>query len=227
MRAGFFRKLWIMGVSLYATLKISLAVLYRTYLRGEDPRSYADRLFRWWALKLLQTVRLNYTVHNPHGVCLKPNTPYIVMSNHRSHYDIPLIVMAIPGSIRMLTKKELFKVPIWGPALRVAEFVSIDRHNLEQAKKDLKRARESMESGIVLWIAPEGTRSRTGRLGAFKKGGFIMAIEAGATILPVGIRGSEKILPLRLGTSIPDRVSPFISGLRSRLLGTTLKEKTS
>ena len=195
MRAGFFRKLWIMGVSLYATLKISLAVLYRTYLRGGYPRSYADGLFRWWALKLLQTVRLNYTVHNPHGVCLQPNTPYIVMSNHRSHYDIPLIVMAIPGSVRMLTKKELFKVPIWGPALRVAEFVSIDRRNLEQAKKDLERARESMESGIVLWIAPEGTRSRTGTLGAFKKGGFIMAIEAGATIIPVGIRGSEKILP--------------------------------
>ena len=68
---------------------------------------------------------------------------------------------------------------------------------IEQAKKDLKAAGEKMEDGIVLWIAPEGTRSRTGRLGSFKKGGFILAIETGAQIIPVGIRGSEKVLPAK------------------------------
>jgi 1-acyl-sn-glycerol-3-phosphate acyltransferase len=104
------------------------------------------------------------------------------------------MMLCLPGSIRMLTKKDFFDVPIWGRGLRAGEFISIDRSDLEQAKKDLAVARTMMESGIVLWIAPEGTRSRTGRLGPFKKGGFIMAIESGATIIPVGIRGSEKVL---------------------------------
>jgi len=117
------------------------------------------------------------------------------MGNHRSHYDIPLSVLAIPGSVRMLTKKELFKVPLWGKGMTAGEFISIDRHDFEQAKRDLAAARAKMEDGIVLWIAPEGTRSRSGRMGHFKKGGFVMAIESGATIIPMGIRGSEKVLP--------------------------------
>jgi 1-acyl-sn-glycerol-3-phosphate acyltransferase len=116
------------------------------------------------------------------------------MSNHRSHYDITLTILSLPASIRMLTKKELFKIPLWGRGMAAGEFISIDRNNIEQAKQDLKKAREKMEDGIVLWIAPEGTRSRTGRMGPFKKGGFILAIEAGAQIIPVGIRGSEKVL---------------------------------
>jgi 1-acyl-sn-glycerol-3-phosphate acyltransferase len=94
----------------------------------------------------------------------------------------------------MLTKKELFKIPLWGRGMAAGEFICIDRKNIEQAKQDLKKAREKMEDGIVLWISPEGTRSRTGRMGPFKKGGFILAIEAGAQIIPVGIRGSEKVL---------------------------------
>ena len=61
----------------------------------------------------------------------------------------------------------------------------------------MKKAREKMEDGIVLWISPEGTRSRTGRMGTFKKGGFILAIDAGAQLIPVGIRGSEKVLPAK------------------------------
>lgn len=198
LKASFWRKGWIMAASGYATLRISLLALFAGYIRrtkGMAFRRYCDGLFRWWASKVLNLVRVRYTINDPYAVRIEPNKRYIVMSNHRSHYDIPLIAMSFPYSIRMLTKKELFKVPVWGPAMRVSEFVAIDRKNLEQAKKDLVQARAAMESGIVLWIAPEGTRSRTGRLGPFKKGGFITAIESGATIIPVGIQGSEKILP--------------------------------
>jgi len=103
--------------------------------------------------------------------------------------------MAIPGSIRMLTKKELFSIPILRSALINGSFVSIDRKNSQQSRKDLKRAREVLESGIMLWIAPEGTRSRDGKLHRFKKGGFHLAIETGATIVPIGIRGINDVLP--------------------------------
>ena len=84
-----------------------------------------------------------------------------------------------------------------GKGMSAAEFPFIDRKNRNQSLKDLQHVRKLMESGIVIWIFPEGTRSRDGKLAAFKKGAFITAIEAKATIIPVGIRGACNILPAR------------------------------
>jgi 1-acyl-sn-glycerol-3-phosphate acyltransferase len=162
--------------------------------KGVYPRKDGDGLLNWWSNGLVNAVRIQKTVFDPFGIRIEPGKRYIIMSNHRSHYDIPLTILSLPASIRMLTKKELFKIPLWGRGMAAGEFISIDRNNIKQAKQDLKKAREKMEDGIVLWIAPEGTRSRTGRMGTFKKGGFILAIEAGAQIIPVGIQGSEKVL---------------------------------
>lgn len=193
MKASFIQKTGIIIKSIYVTLKISLLGIYLRYSNIYE-RDYADKVLRWWSQRLLDIVSATYEVLNPHQVSLIPGRPYIVMSNHRSHYDIPLIFVSLPGSIRMLTKKELFKVPIWGRGLKAAEFLSVDRRNREQAIKDMNIARDKMESGIVVWIAPEGTRSRTGCLGEFKKGGFITAIQTGATIIPVGIKDTDRIL---------------------------------
>lgn len=193
MKASFFRKIWIMAQGIAVTLGISVLGLYMRFTRTYE-RGFADRVLRWWSGFLLKNVRAGVHIENPHQVTVSPGTPYIIMSNHRSHYDIPLIFVSLPGSIRMLTKKELFKVPVWGKGLKAAEFLSIDRHDHAQAIRDLDYAREQMKDGIVLWVAPEGTRSRDGRLGEFKKGGFMVAIQTGARIIPVGISGSEKIL---------------------------------
>lgn len=84
-----------------------------------------------------------------------------------------------------------------GKAMQAAEFPFIDRKNRYQAIKDLAFAKKLMESGIVLWVAPEGTRSKDGKLAHFKKGAFITAIESNATIIPIGIRGANNILPAR------------------------------
>jgi 1-acyl-sn-glycerol-3-phosphate acyltransferase len=194
MRANLFRKLWILIITGYATLRITVIVLYRVNLRGGYPRDFGDRCLKWWAGALVGSVRIRCVVHDPQRLEIEPGKRYIIMSNHRSHYDIPLMILCLPGSIRMLTKKEFFRVPLWGRGLKAGEFMAIDRSDLEQAKKDLSAAREKMESGVVLWISPEGTRSRDGWLGPFKKGGFIMAIESGAMIIPVGIQGTEKVL---------------------------------
>jgi 1-acyl-sn-glycerol-3-phosphate acyltransferase len=194
MKASLPRKIFIMLVSLYVTLRITVIVLYWVSFKGGYPRKDGDRLLNWWSNGLVNAVRIKKTVFDPFSIRIEPGKRYIIMSNHRSHYDIPLTILSLPASIRMLTKKELFRIPLWGRGMAAGEFISIDRNNIEQAKHDLKKAREKMEDGIVLWIAPEGTRSKTGRMGTFKKGGFILAIEAGAQIIPVGIRGSEKVL---------------------------------
>ncbi len=194
MRASLLQKLKIIIVSLYATLRITFIALYCVYFKGGYKRGLGDEWLRWWAYKLLEALKITYTVSDPYRIAIDPGKSYIIMSNHRSLYDIPLIMLSLPGSIRMLTKKKLFKVPIWDRGLQAGEFISIDRFDLEQAKKDLQNARRKMESGVVLRIAPEGTRSRTGRPGSFKKGGSILAIESGANIILVGIKGSEAVL---------------------------------
>ena len=117
------------------------------------------------------------------------------MCNHASLFDIPLSVMALNTSVRMLAKKELIQVPIWGKAMQISDFVSIDRKSSKRALKDLKYAERVLEKGIVLWISPEGTRSKNGQLRPFKRGGFKLAMDIGATIIPMGIRGSHDVMP--------------------------------
>lgn len=194
MKANNLQRFMIIFKTLALTLWISLEVIYKVHRRSET-RQACDRRLRWWSTRLLNNLRLSYAVHNPRQVHFQPGKPYIIMSNHSSLCDIPLIFATMPGSIRMLTKKELFDVPIWGLGMKRAEFLSIDRNNRRQAIQDLKEAQKKMESGIILWVAPEGTRSTTGKLGPFKKGGFVLAVRTGATIIPVGIRGAFNVLP--------------------------------
>lgn len=178
------------------TLWISIIVIYRVH-RGIYSRRHCDGLLRWWSVRLLRYVRATCRTFNLDEGCFAGGKPCIIMSNHSSVYDIPVMFVTLPGSIRMLTKKDLFSVPIWGKGLEVGEFISIDRNDRRQAIKDLAEARKKMETGITLWVAPEGTRSRTGELGPFKKGGFMLALRSGATIIPVGIRGAGEVLPAR------------------------------
>lgn len=194
-KAGYFSTLLIMLRSIWVTFRYSATVLIKSTI-SKCTREDVDILERAWAARILNIVKLRYEIKNPHGFVFQPGHHYIIMSNHQSHYDIPLILDAFcEGSIRMIAKKELFKIPIWGIAMKKAEFISIDRDNRNQAYQDLEIAKEMMRSGIVVWIAPEGTRTRNGELQPFKNGGFFLALQTGATIVPVGIKGTAKILP--------------------------------
>jgi 1-acyl-sn-glycerol-3-phosphate acyltransferase len=216
--AGLLENGSILSRSIYATLRISVPTIYEVY-RGTYRRSDGDARLRWWSRRLLELVELDSRIIDAERFMPAAGKPTILMSNHQSLYDIPLILATLPGSIRMLTKKELFRVPIWGRGMKAGEFVSIDRKDHRQALRDLGEARRKMEDGILLWIAPEGTRSRDGRLGDFKKGGFMLAIETGARIFPIGIRGTRDILPahglrLRLGCSAELRIGHAIDAAR-------------
>lgn len=189
------RKILVVRTGL-STLYSSLCAIFGSLQR--DPlkrRAYIDALVRRWSARLLSHVGLSHSVVGAEHVHLEPGKSYIVMCNHASHYDIPVSFMALPGSMRMLAKKELFKIPLFGTAMTRAEFIQVDRDDPEQARRDLQSARQKLESGIILWIAPEGTRSKTGKLLPLKKGGFHLAITMGATIIPVGIRGIAEVLP--------------------------------
>lgn len=193
MKASKLKSFWIILQSIWIVFTTSLIILLTP--KNRKARKKIDYLARNMSTKLLHVIRLAYTIFDPYHLQLDPNRCYIVMCNHTSHYDIPLSFITIHGSLRMIAKKELFRVPIWGTAMKKAEFLSLDRNDKEEAKRVLADAKKKMESGIIIWIAPEGTRSKTGKLQPFKKGGFMLAYQMNAMIIPLGIRGAFKLLP--------------------------------
>ena len=120
---------------------------------------------------------------------------FVVMSNHQSHYDVPVLYYVLGGRMRMVAKTELFALPLFGRAMRDAGMIEVDRGNRQSAFASLATARKQLEGGTHIWIAPEGTRSTTGELLPFKKGGFILALDMEAPILPITIKGTRDVLP--------------------------------
>jgi 1-acyl-sn-glycerol-3-phosphate acyltransferase len=120
---------------------------------------------------------------------------YVVMSNHQSHYDIPVLYYVLGGRMRMVAKTELFKLPVFGRAIRDAGMIEVDRGNRQRAIASLAVAKKQLAEGTHIWIAPEGTRSESGELLPFKKGGFVLALDMEAPILPITIKGTRDVLP--------------------------------
>jgi len=130
------------------------------------------------------------------GDKVRDDRAYVYMSNHQSHLDIPVLYWALPRrTLRMVAKKELFRVPVFGGAMRAVGVVELDRGNRDRAIASLGAATAAIADGVSMWIAPEGTRSRTGQVGPLKKGGFHLAVDAGAAIVPVAISGTRAALP--------------------------------
>jgi len=103
----------------------------------------------------------------------------------------------VPRRTSVLVKKELFRIPILGKAMKMASLVPVDRSNREAAVASIHRAAEVVRSGINMMIFPEGTRSFDGRMLPFKKGPFYLAIESGAAIVPITILGTREMMPKR------------------------------
>jgi 1-acyl-sn-glycerol-3-phosphate acyltransferase len=126
---------------------------------------------------------------------LDPKQTYIFMSNHVSNIDPPVLIPWLPKRTSVLVKKELFRIPVLGTAMRVAHLVPVDRHNRDAAVQSVRDAAEVIRHGLDMTVFPEGTRSPDGRLLPFKKGPFYLAIESGCPVVPVTILGTYEILP--------------------------------
>jgi 1-acyl-sn-glycerol-3-phosphate acyltransferase len=188
------KSLLISLANIYETVAISVPTVFDA-LRGRITKELCDYRLQRWGHNIVEHARLKLDVVGRDH--MKPGETYLVMSNHQSHYDIPVLFEVIGPNIRMITKEELFRVPLFGNALRAGGFISIDRTNRHAAIRSLERARDLLASGTHVWIAPEGTRSRTGELLPFKKGAFYLALQAGLPILPVTIQGTRNALPAK------------------------------
>ena len=132
-------------------------------------------------------VRVEGRENIPVGVC-------IFAANHASTLDPCVFFPEIPRRVSALVKKELFRVPIFSAGMRLSQFVSVDRADREAAAAAVNSAAALLKTGLSFAIFPEGTRSPDGRLQPFKKGAFVMAIEAGVPVVPVAIAGTYRCM---------------------------------
>lgn len=206
------------------TLRASVPMVLDGLL-GRIERGAVDRRIDAWSRGLLDALGVRVRVRGAEH--LRGWRPAVVMSNHQSHYDIPVLFQVIPAPLRMVAKAELQRIPVWGEAMRVAGIVFIDRGDRARAIANLQRAKEQLARGVSVWIAPEGTRSPDGALGAFKKGGFVLAREVGAAIVPVTVSGTRDVLPPRslatragveVTVTIHPRVDPRAFATRDALM---------
>ncbi len=175
----------------FETFRISLPTVIDAWA-GRLTREKVDSRLRSWARKLLERADVHLDVRGRDAVDW--GRMYVIMSNHQSHFDIPIACAIVPGSLRFIAKKELYSIPVFGRALRESGMICIDRQNRDNAIASLREAAEAIRRGVNVWIAPEGTRSRTGALGPLKKGGFFLARETQTPIVPMCIDGAYAIL---------------------------------
>jgi len=135
---------------------------------------------------------IQYTVSGAEHIRRRPASVYAV--NHASNVEPPVLFLALRTlfpHLRILYKAELRKLPILTRAFDVAGFIPLERGNRDQSLPAIERAAEALRDGNSFLIFPEGTRSRTGELLPFKKGGFVMALKAQAPVVPVAIKGAR------------------------------------
>ena len=121
---------------------------------------------------------------------------YVFMANHLSFLDGPVLYYVIPRFPRVIIKKSIFRVPVLGQGMNFVGFVPVDRKRIRGGKASIDRASRLMrERGYSFLIFPEGTRSRNGRIQPFRRGGFFLALAAGAPIVPVSINGTFDLMP--------------------------------
>jgi 1-acyl-sn-glycerol-3-phosphate acyltransferase len=173
------------------TARISVPTLVEG-IAGTLTQEVCDQRLLDWSAKLLDSAKITLRVDGLANAA--PGEAFVIMSNHQSHYDIPVLFQALHRRVRMVAKSELFKIPGWGRAMRLAGFVEIDRGDRTQAIRSLDNAKAALAQGTSIWIAPEGTRGPGDKLLPFKQGGFHMALSIGARILPVSIDGTSRVL---------------------------------
>jgi 1-acyl-sn-glycerol-3-phosphate acyltransferase len=187
--------LWVVLTTIFWGLT---AIITSFFTRTGNPVHIVARM---WARSIMFASRIKVTVNGLANI--DPTQSYVYMSNHQSNFDIPVLLAYLPVQFRWLAKAELFKIPIFGRAMRGAGYIKIDRYNQESAFESLNEAARKMKNGVSAMIFPEGTRSRDGNIRPFKKGGFVMAVNAGVPIVPIVLKGTWTIMDkssLRINT---------------------------
>ncbi len=148
-------------------------------------------VMRAWSTTLLHASGVRLQFERPAD--LDPAARYVYLANHQSLFDIPVLLLAVRGPLRMVAKQSLFRIPFFGWALSATGFVSVDRGDSSAARQSFAAAERRLRSGGSILLFPEGTRGTGEVLLPFKRGGILLALRTGLPIVPVGIRGTRAV----------------------------------
>lgn len=176
-----------------ATIFIAARIVWMIYRDPSDAACACERLPRRWAALLLRWSGVRVVLEGEEHI--DPSTPQVLVANHVSWFDVLALAAFLPGRYVFVAKKEIARVPAFGRAVRACGHIFIDRGDRQSAVASLEAARESLERRRpTIIMFPEGTRSADGVLQPFKKGAFVLAIQAGADVVPAAISGSREIM---------------------------------
>jgi 1-acyl-sn-glycerol-3-phosphate acyltransferase len=177
----------IPAVSVY-TIVLGSISLFSTLI--DRTGNFAHRCARAWASLILKTTGVRVRVSGLEH--LQAGRSYVFAANHQSIYDIPIVFTSIPFQLRIVAKDSLGRIPFMGWHLRRAGHLLVDRRN--PGADIVEKMRRLVGESSSLIVFPEGTRSVDGTVGRFKKGSFLVAVDAGLPVVPVSIRGSRHVM---------------------------------
>jgi 1-acyl-sn-glycerol-3-phosphate acyltransferase len=190
---SFIRTILLYSTAAVATIVLGSIVIIAALLGVKDgPNSIYDKVPRWWSLAVLWMVGINVRVHGMENAT--PDATQIFASNHVSWFDVPALASTLPNN-RFVAKAELFKVPVFGRAMRAVGMIEIQRENRKAAFGAYEVAAERIRGGKSVVVFPEGTRGTAYPLRPFKKGPFVLAIAAGVPIVPIILHGTIEVMP--------------------------------
>ncbi len=177
-------------MAVYVLLLGPLSMLW-TFITGDSTLLY--RLARFCIRAAGWMCQVKVIVQGKEKI--EPGRTYIFLSNHQGNFDGPVLLHVIPRDWKALIKKEMMRLPVLSLVLKQVQFIPIERLNPKEAHAGIERGIRLLAEGKSFLAFPEGTRSRDGRMGEFKKGVFVMAIKAQIPVIPVTILNSAKIQP--------------------------------
>lgn len=165
----------------------------RVEARGsqEDVDEFMFKIGKRWARNTLKITGTTVEIHGEENII---DGPCLLVANHQSYMDIPVIVSIAKSHLGFVAKKELEKVPLFGIWIKRTRSLFLDRENTREAVKTIVQGVNFLKEGHSLCIFPEGTRNKGNDVGAFKKGSLKLALKSGVPIVPVTINGTYKIL---------------------------------
>jgi 1-acyl-sn-glycerol-3-phosphate acyltransferase len=182
---------FIVWLPVVAVLTAGMGLVSIATGAGRPAARLPRRLERAWARTLLRMWGVHVTVRGAEHV---PRGPAVYAANHVSALDIPLLFGYLPAEFRIVHKRSLYLFPIIGIYLYLSGHIAIDRGNPFRARRSLARAAARIAAGESVAMFPEGTRSRDGRVLPFKKGSFVLALEAGVPVVPVSLCGVPRLV---------------------------------
>jgi 1-acyl-sn-glycerol-3-phosphate acyltransferase len=176
------------------TFVFAAATILRTYVWWWNIADACDRAARRWGKILLWAAGVKVVLEGAEN--LRADAPQIIVANHQSWFDVFALAAYLPVRYRFVAKQELRRIPVFGKAWIRCGHVSVDRGDRASSIESLDQAwREVHDEKLTMVFFAEGTRSPDGKLQPFKKGAFVLALQARVPVVPMGIVGSREIMP--------------------------------